>query len=119
VGGGPEQLTALAEECFGGMASNSKLHNLRAGKGARNNNAFVLFYEREPSDRHMSAHTPPHTRAREELSHTHTDAAAAAARQVITLLAELVPKALILTAAELRDRQALSLLAVLVQKYKY
>jgi hypothetical protein len=86
AGGGPELLTALAEECFGGMASNSKLHsNLRAGKGTRNNNAFVLFYEREPSDRHMPAHTPPHTRAREELVHTHTDAAAAAARQVITL----------------------------------
>ena len=116
------------------MASNSKLHNLRAtaGKGARNNNAFVLFYEREPSDRHMPAHTPPHTRAREELSHTHTDAAAAAARQVITLLgvsvctfgtstvlAVLVPKVQILTPAELRDRLVLSLLAVLVQKYKY
>ena len=103
------------------MASNSKLHNLRAtaGKGARNNNAFVLFYEREPSDRHMLAHTPPHTRTREELLHTHTDAVAAAARQVSTLLAVLVPKVQILTTAELRDRLALSLLAVLVHKYKY
>ena len=45
VGGGKglEGLAALAEECFGGVDSASKV---RAGKKARNHNAFVLFYER-------------------------------------------------------------------------
>ena len=45
---GLEGLTALAEECFGGVDAKSK----RAGKKPRNNNAFVLFYERAP-DKHL------------------------------------------------------------------
>jgi hypothetical protein len=51
--GGLEGLSALAEECFGGVDAKSK----RGGKKTRNNNAFVLFYERAP-DRHLRASNP-------------------------------------------------------------
>jgi len=47
--GGSEGLSALADECFGGVDSKNKA---RAGKKTRNNNAFVLFYQRAP-DRHF------------------------------------------------------------------
>lgn len=45
--GGCQGLSALAEECFGGVDSKNKA----LGKKIRNHNAFVLLYQRAATDR--------------------------------------------------------------------
>ena len=48
-GEGCEGLSALAEECFGGVDSKNKA----LGKKVRNHNAFVLLYQRAATDRQV------------------------------------------------------------------
>jgi hypothetical protein len=48
-GEGSEGLSALAEECFGGVDSKNKA----LGKKVRNHNAFVLLYQRAATDRQV------------------------------------------------------------------